>query len=149
MMRAAAFLVAMAVATPAMARPPAYAHKAGVTAEQYTVDGQQCVDDAGKAMRDPGYRAAWAKNPVTESTTAGAAGAALAHGFAAGIESGKRFKLTFYDCHYAKGYTLRRPDDAAWAAAKKLDKTARAALVQQWMAAPEPLHPEAPRDEFD
>lgn len=148
-MRIGLALAGVLAATPTLARPPAYSHRAGATPEQFAADGKVCWDDAVRAMKDPKFANPWLRNPATEGTVAGAAGAGIARGLAAGIEGGKRFKLTYYDCTYAKGYTLRRPDEAAWKAYRKLGKPERAALMRQWETAPEPLHPEAPRDEFD
>ncbi|WP_374943384.1 hypothetical protein [Sphingomonas sp.] len=137
------------IATPAAARPPAYAYKAGVTADQHGADGAACWNDGMKAMNDPKWVNPRTPNPVTDGTTAGAAGGALARGFADGLAGGKRFKTTYYDCLISKGYTLRRPDEAAWKAYKKLPKAERPALMLSWASAAEPLHPMAPRDDFD
>lgn len=148
-MRILAVVMSLVVAAPVAARAPAYAHKAGVTADQHSTDNIGCWNDGMKAMNDPTYQNPWIKNPATETSVAGAAGGALARGMADGLMGGKRFKLTYFDCLYAKGYTLRRPDDVAWKAHRKLKKPEREAEMIDWATAAEPLHPEAAREDFD
>lgn len=149
MLKTTIAVVSLVVGSPVIARAPAYAHKAGVTPDQHSTDNVGCWNDGMKAMNDPTYVSPWTPNPVTEGSAAGAAGGALARGMAEGLMGGKRFKLTYFDCLHAKGYTLRRPDDAAWKAHKKLKKPERDAEMIAWATAPEPLHPEALRDDFD
>lgn len=146
---AAAVFMTFIAASSLDARAPAYAHKAGVTAEVHSADNATCWNDGMKAMNDPQWQNPWIRNPVTDSTVAGAAGGALARGMATGLEGGKRFKLTYHDCLMAKGYTLRRPDEAAWKRHKTLKKAERQEEMLGWSISPEPLHPQAARDEFD
>ena len=148
-MRVMAIVMLIAVAAPVAARPPAYQHKARVTLDSIGADQVECWNDGMKAMNDPKYQSRWTPNPVTEGTVAGAAGAGLARGMADGLMGGKRFKLTFHDCMIDKGYTHRRPPEAEWKPHKKLKKTERQAQIFAWSSGPEPLHPIAPREEFD
>lgn len=146
---AIAALTLVMTAAPAFARPPAYAYKAGAEPDAMGQDEATCWNDAMKAMNDPKFQNPWLINPATQGTAAGAMGSAIGQGLAQGIEGGKRFKLTFYDCLNAKGYTLRRPSEVEWKAMKKLGKEERAAQMRRWSVAPEPAHPIAPREEFD
>lgn len=141
--------LALLLTMPADARPRPYPHKAGVTLEAYSADESACYEDAGKAMRDPAYRPAWMPPPSSQFPAASAAGSAIGSGFAAGIEGGKRFKLTLHDCMVAKGYAWHRPSKEEDRAVKRLKGDARQNAYMAWISAAETTHEAAPRDHFD
>lgn len=135
------------LSVPAFAGDYRYAHKADVTAAAIETDQAECFEAGKLAMNKPSAPNPY--NPVTQSTAAGAAGAALAQGFGRGLEGGRAFKTTYFNCLKIKGYTQRAMPDSEWKLIKKLPKQERMEKLVELMGAPVPLHPEMSSDEYD
>lgn len=135
------------VSVAAIAGDKRYSHKAGASVEAVNQEQEECFDAATHAMHHP--TAPNPYNPVTQSSTAGAAGAGFAAGTARGLEQGRIFKLTYFGCLESKGYTQRAIPEVEWKSIKKLSKAEQRKKLESFMVAPEPLHPEMPRDEYD
>src|SRR3546814_14589661 len=82
-----------------------YAHKAGVSSSMIESDESECFEAAKLAMHKPSAPNPY--NPATQSTAAGADGATLAHGFGRGLEAGRAFKETSFNCLRIKGTPQR------------------------------------------
>jgi hypothetical protein len=119
-------LVVLAGVVPASAAP--YAHKAGVTAEQFDLDQSQCLQ-AAEAAR------------VTESNRPDPLGR--------GAKEGVVYRETYLSCLEARGYTHRIMPKAEEKALLKLPKAEQAARFRMMTSAPQPLHPPLSRAKGD
>lgn len=124
-----------------------YTYKSGVSRDEWDADQKVCIEAGKAAGKNPGAPSPY--NPITQSTTAGAAGAGFAEGFMRGMARRKAMYGTYYRCLKAHGYVERElPKDEAKAVRALKGKANEDKVYEMGTALSSP-HPIMPEDQYD